>query len=298
MKQTGIFKSVVGKKYIMGLTGLFLITFLIVHLGINLCALIPDGGETFNMAAEFMGSPFIKPLEIGLFLGFIIHIIDALVLTLQSRKARPVQYIVPNKTRSYDSKINESKLLTFSLLIFSLFLTIGFFLIILFSNIRSAFSYMLLIIFAGFSYKMIKCVREKSYLTFSLSQKNSWYSNSMGLLGTLLLIFLILHIAHFWWPSKITGFEIDGRESHDLYSLMLYTFKNLWIVLLYALTQFSLGYHLLHGFKSAFQTLGLNHPRYNGIIEGVGVIYSVVVPLLFAVIPVILYLRVNGHIAF
>jgi succinate dehydrogenase / fumarate reductase cytochrome b subunit len=71
MNQTGIFKSVVGKKYIMGLTGLFLITFLIVHLGINLCALIPDGGETFNMAAEFMGSPFIKPLEIGLFLGFI-----------------------------------------------------------------------------------------------------------------------------------------------------------------------------------------------------------------------------------
>ena len=227
MNQTGIFKSVVGKKYIMGLTGLFLITFLIVHLGINLCALIPDGGETFNMAAEFMGSPFIKPLEIGLFLGFIIHIIDALVLTIQSRKARPVGYEVSKA-----------------------------------------------------------------------SANSTWYSRSMGLLGTLLLIFLILHIAHCWWPSKITGFEIDGRESHDLYSLMLYTFKNLWIVLLYALTQFSLGYHLLHGFKSAFQTLGLNHPRYNGIIEGVGVIYSVVVPLLFAVIPVILYLRVNGHIAF
>lgn len=226
MNQTGIFKSSLGKKYVMGLTGLFLITFLIVHLGINLCALIPDNGATFNKAAEFMASPFIKPLEIGLFLGFIIHIVDALVLTLQNRKARSQGYEV--------SRANAN---------------------------------------------------------------SKWYSRWMGLLGTLLLIFLILHLTHFWIPSKVTGMvDLEGQESHNLYQLMIDTFSNLWIVIIYALTQISLGYHLLHGFKSAFQTLGLNHPRYNPIIEGLGVIYSITVPMLFAAIPIMLYLRIQGII--
>ena len=226
MNQTGIFKNAVGKKYIMGLTGFFLISFLIVHLGINLCALIPDGGETFNKCAEFMASPFIKPLEIGLFLGFIVHIVDALVLTLQNRKARPQGY-------------------------------------------------------------------EKS----NASANSKWYSRSMGILGTLLLIFLILHLNHFWIPSKVTGMiNLNGNETHNLYALMEQTFSEAWVVLIYAFAQASLAYHLLHGFKSAFQTLGLNHPRYNGIIEGLGVIYSITVPLLFAAIPVILYLRVHHYI--
>ncbi|MEI6312112.1 MAG: succinate dehydrogenase cytochrome b subunit [Bacteroidota bacterium] len=227
MNQKGIFKNVVVKKYIMGLSGLFLILFLLVHLSINLCALIPDGGNTFNELAEFMDLPVIKPLEVGLFVGFIIHILDALVLTLQNRKAR-----------------------------------------------------------------------KNGYEVSAANANSKWYSRSMGILGTLLLMFLIIHLSHFWFPNRFTGYELDGKESHNLYQFMLYTFNELWIVILYALVQISLGYHLLHGFKSAFQTLGLNHPRYNTIIEGLGVIYSITVPLLFAVIPVILYLRIHGYIPY
>ena len=71
---TTIFKSSIGKKIVMGLTGLFLISFLLVHCGINACIFLNDNGETFNKAAHFMGTNlFIRTAEIGLFLGLLIH---------------------------------------------------------------------------------------------------------------------------------------------------------------------------------------------------------------------------------
>ena len=77
----------------MGLTGLFLISFLVVHVSINSCIYFNDGGETFNAAANFMAhNPVIRIVEIGLFGGLILHCIQALILTLQNRKARPVAY--------------------------------------------------------------------------------------------------------------------------------------------------------------------------------------------------------------
>jgi succinate dehydrogenase / fumarate reductase cytochrome b subunit len=51
-----------------------------------------------------------------------------------------------------------------------------------------------------------------------------------------------------------------------------------------------LAFHLFHGFASAFQTLGLNHQKYNGLIRGVGQLIAIVIPVLFAVIPVMMYL--------
>jgi succinate dehydrogenase / fumarate reductase cytochrome b subunit len=68
-------------------------------------------------------------------------------------------------------------------------------------------------------------------------------------------------------------------------------FKNPIIVLVYVFACFSLFWHLLHGFKSAFQSLGLNHNKYNGLIHNVGVLFSIIVPLLFAIMPVAFYLN-------
>jgi succinate dehydrogenase / fumarate reductase cytochrome b subunit len=62
------------------------------------------------------------------------------------------------------------------------------------------------------------------------------------------------------------------------------------IVLLYVFSCFSLFWHLLHGFKSAFQSLGLNHSKFNGIIEKTGVAFSIIVPTLFALMPIGFYL--------
>lgn len=96
-----LFGSSIGRKLLMGLSGLFLIVFLIVHLSINLCLLIPDGGETFNIAANFMALPLIKfGLQPVLALGFIVHIAYAAILTAQNNKARgTAKYASGNNTK-------------------------------------------------------------------------------------------------------------------------------------------------------------------------------------------------------
>ncbi len=96
-----IFGSSVGKKLLMSLSGLFLVTFLIIHLSINLLLLVPDGGQMFNVAAAFMGMPLIKyGLQPVLFGGFIIHIIYAAILTAENNKARGKDsYASGNKTK-------------------------------------------------------------------------------------------------------------------------------------------------------------------------------------------------------
>ena len=56
MKWSEFLTSAVGKKLVMGLTGLFLISFLVVHVGVNACIWANDGGVMFNKAAHFMGA--------------------------------------------------------------------------------------------------------------------------------------------------------------------------------------------------------------------------------------------------
>ncbi len=218
MSKPQFLKSTIGQKVIMSITGLFLISFLVVHAGINALIFYNDGGIAFNEGAEFMGhNPIIRTMEIVLFLGIIVHIVQALVLTLKNKKARPVQYAMQNAS-------NSSK----------------------------------------------------------------WYSRSMGLLGTLILIFLILHLKHFWYVSRLTD-EITGGKI-TLYDEMKIVFENLWIVILYVLAMVSLAYHLLHGFQSAFQTLGINHKNYTPLIKIIGIGFSILIPFVFATMPVALHL--------
>lgn len=232
MTWKSFFTSSIGKKFIMSLTGIFLIVFLVVHCTINAMIFFNDEGQTFNHWGSFMSTNLIiRVMEIGLFAGIILHIIQGLTLWAQNRKARPVKY------NRYDANSNST-----------------------------------------------------------------WYSRSMGLLGTLLLIFLILHIYHFWVPSRFGGIgsihELDeitlsdynNQEVHDLFTEMKMVFsENIVVVIVYLLGLVSLGWHLLHGFQSAFQTLGLNHNRYTPLIKGVGAAFSIIVPLIFALMPLAIY---------
>ncbi|HEY4874191.1 MAG TPA: succinate dehydrogenase cytochrome b subunit [Puia sp.] len=231
MKWSEFFTSSVGKKFVMGLTGLFLISFLIVHVGINACIWANDGGEMFNKAAHFMGSAIvIRIMEVGLFVGIIIHIIQGLVLEFQNRKKRGVGYEI------------------------------------------------------------------------NLGNKGSkWYSRSMGLLGTLILLFLIMHLYHFWVPSRFGGMagiqELqpvtydNGKEIHNLYAEILAVFQNnLAVVILYVAGCFSLSWHLIHGFHSAFRSIGLYNNKYLKMARSVGIAFSIIVPLAFAMMPVSVYL--------
>lgn len=223
MKWSALFNSSVGRKWTMGLTGIFLILFLIVHVGLNACIWAMDGGVMFNKAAHFMGANVVpRLLEVGLFAGFLLHIFQGWSLELTNRAARKKGYAV------------------------------------------------------------------------SMGNKGSkWYSRSMGILGTLLFLFLVMHLAHFWVPSRITGLEpvmIDGKEYHNLYGEMLSVFQgNLPVVVLYTIGCLSLAWHLMHGFQSAFRTLGVSNPRYLKIIENTGTAFSILVSLAFALMPISMY---------
>ncbi len=214
---TKTLSSSLGRKLIMAVTGLSLVLFLLVHCGINACIFLNDGGHTFNEAAEFMAHNWlIRAAEVGLMLGFIIHIIDGLLLWKSNAAKRPVQYAVVKGEAN-----------------------------------------------------------------------STWYSRSMGILGSLLLIFLIIHLRHFWVVSRFTDEITSGQET--LFGEMKEVFENVWFVVLYVIGCISLAYHLLHGFQSAFQTMGWNHPKYTPFIKTVGAIFSIIVPLVFAAMPIAFY---------
>jgi succinate dehydrogenase / fumarate reductase, cytochrome b subunit len=125
------------------------------------------------------------------------------------------------------------------------------------------------------------------------TRDTTWASKNMALLGTLILAFIFIHMGDFWWKMKFGNMgevNIEGHLVKDLYTRVAYSFKELWIVIVYIIGLIVLAFHLSHGFASAFQTLGLNHSKYNGIIKNLGLAYAVLVPLGFAVIPVVFYL--------
>jgi len=123
------------------------------------------------------------------------------------------------------------------------------------------------------------------------NENSKWYSRSMGLLGTLLLFFLIIHISKFFWDTKVALYTAGGANdaSHNLFLDMKEEFQKWWVVLIYSLGVISLFWHLLHGFQSAFQTLGINHKRYTPLIKTIGVGYTFIICLLFLLMPIAFY---------
>lgn len=120
-----------------------------------------------------------------------------------------------------------------------------------------------------------------------------WTSRNMGILGTFIFIFLVIHLRSFWYEMHWGGIPTatyEGGEYKNLYAVVENAYADLWFVLLYVVSMALLGFHLFHGFGSAFQTLGLNHVKYNPLIRFVGVAFAIVVPALFALIPIYMYL--------
>lgn len=120
---------------------------------------------------------------------------------------------------------------------------------------------------------------------------STWYGRQMALLGTLVLVFLVIHMKGFWYEMHWGQLGVDADGNKDLYTLVAAAFKQPWYVAIYVISMAVLAFHLLHGFASAFQSLGLNHPRYTPIIKNVGVFFGVVIPLFFALIPVWMFIN-------
>ncbi|WP_051080662.1 succinate dehydrogenase cytochrome b subunit [Pontibacter roseus] len=215
---TKTFSSTIGRKIIMSVTGLFLCSFLVVHLVGNLQLFNADNGESFNVYSHFMATnPVIRVMEIVLVLGFLFHIYDAFVLTRRNKTARPVDYAEQHP-----------------------------------------------------------------------QENSTWSSRNMGLLGTIILVFLIIHLWNFFVPARFGGLEgvvIDEVDYDNLYLRVVQSFQIWWYVAIYVISMVALAYHLIHGFQSAFQSLGLTHKKYTPFIKTFGYAFSVIVCLGFAIIP-------------
>lgn len=136
--------------------------------------------------------------------------------------------------------------------------------------------------------------RPVGYKVSGGSANSSWPSRSMALLGTLILIFIVLHLYGFWYQFKngaLADVEINGVLMGNGYAWVVAAYSNIAVVIFYVVSMGVLGFHLWHGFASAFQSLGLNHIKYNGFISGLGKLYAVIVPLLYAIIPIYIYIK-------
>jgi succinate dehydrogenase / fumarate reductase cytochrome b subunit len=209
--------SSIGQKVLMSLTGLFLCTFLVVHMAGNLQLFVDEDGKAFNAYAKFMtSSPLIKTVSYGLYLMILLHAFKGIGLWMYNRKARGGSY------RGKDVP--------------------------------------------------------KTELSFA--------ARNMAYLGMIIFAFLGLHMAQFWGKMHFGTVPLDQYGNKDLFLLVSQAFKDPIVVVVYLLSLVALSLHLLHGFQSAFQTLGLHHKKYTPLIKGLGYVFSIVIPLGFASMPV------------
>ena len=218
------FTSSIGRKVLMALTGLFLITFLTVHVAGNLQLLASDQGKSFNIYSDFMANNGLIQMvsKVNFFL-ILLHVIIATTLYRKNKKARPIDYKVSGG-----------------------------------------------------------------------NSNSSWASRSMTLLGTLTLIFLLVHLRGFWYElhyGSVPMITYDGTQMKDSFLVVQEAYTNVFYVGFYVAAMIALGFHLLHGFSSAFQTLGLNHAKYTPLINWLGKFYAIVVSFLFAIIPIVMYFK-------
>ncbi|MEQ8625457.1 MAG: succinate dehydrogenase cytochrome b subunit [Vicingaceae bacterium] len=251
----GLIKSHVVKKYWMALTGLFLCLFLVGHLLGNL-QLFGSGYEgrlQFNEYAVFMTTnPAVQILSYLTYFSILFHAVDGLMLTIANRKARP-----------------------------------------------------------------------KNYAYNKPSANSLWSSRNMGILGTVILVYIVVHMQNFWYEYKfgktpfmygengvdpllkdgtvVQGGAIENGEvvfegqvlgdaMRDLYTVVLDGFQNPILVAFYVLGMIAIAFHLVHGFQSGFQSLGLRNKKYSPIITKLGYAFAIIVPTLFAIIPVYMLL--------
>ena len=208
-KIASLYSSSVGRKVLAGVTGLFLCSFLIVHLYVNLFLFKQDGGTTFDAYAEFMATyPLIRPLEVLLFAGFLAHAILGVWLWVGNRLARPQRYAV--------NRPSENSTLASRVAIWT---------------------------------------------------------------GGFVLLFLVVHINTFFVTSRF----LDTGKT--MYELAEDAFRSPLEDAFYVVALLFLGYHLKHGFQSAFQTFGLRSPAYRRLIDIVAILFWLLIPLGFAAIP-------------
>ena len=215
------FNSTIFRKTLAGLSGFFLVLFLLGHLLGNLQLFIPgeDGQKQFNEYALFMTTnPAVKILSALTYSSIILHTVLTLFLVFQSSNARDVKY-----------------------------------------------------------------------LQSSGNANSTWGSKNMAVLGTLILVFIVIHMKSFWYEMHFGVIGLDPWGNKDLHTVTVTAFNELWYVLFYVLSMVVLAIHLKHGVESVFQTLGIKTRRYVSLIHKAAYGFALIVPAAFASIPIYLY---------
>lgn len=136
-----------------------------------------------------------------------------------------------------------------------------------------------------------RAAREKKYSEYRLDENTTLQSRMMKLSAALMFLFLVVHLQKFWIPARFMG-------EHDIATLVYAAFQQPFYVIFYLVALVIVAYHLRHGFQSAFQTIGFRTKTYQALIEFVAVLFWLVVPIGFAIIPLYIYFTSETPIAF
>jgi succinate dehydrogenase / fumarate reductase, cytochrome b subunit len=286
MSKSVLIKSSIAKKYWMAFTGLFLCLFLVGHLigNLQLFKLGEEGRRAFNEYAYFMQSnPFIKVMSYLTYLSILFHAIDGILLAIQNKKARPVQYAMNNANANSKTPARQMALLGSIILIFIATHMVNFWAKMHFGGLDLH------------TYEISTPGQDGT------DQKQSFYYTKDFTANPLPVVdeILVKHDTELFIKSQP---KIKVGETYkDLHSAVMAFFGKaahgkeanslaLVAVILYTISMLVLSFHLMHGFASAFQSLGLRHPFYTPIIEKIGIAFSILVPLAFAAIPIYIYI--------
>lgn len=134
-----------------------------------------------------------------------------------------------------------------------------------------------------------------SYVKKNASQNSTWMSRNMIITGAMILVFLAIHFADFWVPTISKNYLGVVPEHATEYEHLVHKFSALWRVALYVVAFVLLALHLMHGFQSAFQSVGANHRKYNGFIKGLGKAYAILIPLGFIFVALFHFITNLNH---
>lgn len=286
MAKSALLKSSIVKKYWMALTGLFLCLFLAGHLAGNL-QLIFGTSLQFNEYALFMTTnPAVKLLSYLTYISIIFHAIDGIMLTIQNKKARPIGYAKTDGSSSSFASRNMAVLGTV-ILVFIATHMVNFWakmhfdknmpLMVKTIEIQPGVSQDFYVgRSTGQYYPVDQVGKEGEVIQAGLPQKQLVIKNGTELYNPQVNVKM-------------------GDLYKDLHKLTLDFFKDakygLFFTIGYVLAMIALAFHLWHGFQSAFQSIGVNSSKLTPVIKFFGKAFAIIVPLLFAIIPVILHFK-------
>ena len=130
----------------------------------------------------------------------------------------------------------------------------------------------------------------KYYMKVHTGRGANFASSTMPYTGIITLVFLVTHLLHFKFGPEYLTF-LDGKDVRDLYRLVMEYFADPLHVFWYIFAVCVLGVHVGHGFWSAFQSLGINHPNYNMLIKKTSKGFGVIIGLGYSALPVFCYLK-------